>query len=157
MWPLPTGLILKLCGFALAICGAFVYGLTVGKHWDDAKIANAAIDAQEKKQSDSQELAKTIRDTQDTYDKANSTLLAANALLLNSLSNRPARGFIVRVATPVAGQCATVAATGADLSKEDAGFLAGYASDTGRIANALTACYAREDALRAKMLAQPGK
>lgn len=151
MWPLPTGLILKLCGFALAICGAFVYGLTVGKHWDDAKIANAAIDTQKKKQSDSQELAKTIRDTQDTYDKANSTLLAANALLLNSLSNRPSSGFIVRVATPVAGQCATVAATGADLSQDDARFPVWLASEAGRLSNALTACYQRENALRGSM------
>lgn len=142
-------LIAVAIGFA-----AFLYGFSVGIKHEDAKIAVAQAKVSQIKEAQTAALAKTINETQDTFNDANTTLLNANALLISKLSNRPARNVIVSAPAPVSGQCTTVAATGADLSRQDAEFLTGEATDTGKLANALTACYSREDKLRATMSGQ---
>lgn len=78
---------------------------------------------------------------QESKDAKNRTVINRQLALIDELRNRPER-------TVHTSDCK--GATGAELSRPDAGFLAGEAARAERQRNALEACYSQYDSLTAK-------
>ena len=78
---------------------------------------------------------------QESKDAKNRTVIARHLATIDELRNRPERSVN-------SGAC--TGASGAELSRPDAGFLAGEAARAERQRNALEACYAQYDSLTVK-------
>lgn len=148
MWPIPSGLLIKLGALALAAAAIWAYGFSVGsngkqKQIDKAKSEAAAIQIQE-----SVKLLNTINETRVNYEKAIGLLNGSVATLNASVRNRANRQL--PGAAPVGAGC--TAATGNELSRQDAEFLIRYASDAAKVTEKLNFCFEENDALRAAML-----
>lgn len=76
---------------------------------------------------------------QESKDAKNRAVIARQLALIDELRNRPERAVNPTTCT---------GATGAELSRPDAGFLAGEAARADRQRNALEACYAQYDSLK---------
>jgi hypothetical protein len=98
--------------------------------------------AREKEQS-LQQGANNLREEKDRELKK---IADTNRILLGSLRNRPERPAEGSAVSSTAGACS--AATGAQLAKGDAEFLAGYSADAASLKAALDQCVKQYESLR---------
>lgn len=143
MWP--TDLLAR-AGIILAVLGGvWLYGFTVGMNRGNLKIANAQTAALQIKQKQSADLAKTINDSREKYEAAIKDLSTANTKLIAGLRSRPNRKLPDSTTPKCEG------ASGDQLAREDAEFLAGYATDAQQQSIKLEQCYRDNDTMRELM------
>lgn len=142
-----------LAGKAVAVGAALTVGIAIwghgyyrGKVKTEQRYAAAALVAERARSDASVMLANDINEIRNKYDQAAKDNAAAVRILLDGLRSRPRRGELPR---PGAGHSTAASCTGKDLYGDDAEFLAGQ--PTGEFADALIACYAEVDRLRAAM------
>jgi len=120
----------------------------VQQKWDQEKAKQMAEYAEnmrlarEKEQS-LQEGANHLREEKDRELKK---VADTNRILINSLRNRPERLAESGTVSSTTGAC--VGATGAQLARGDAEFLAGYSADAASLKAALDQCIKQYESLR---------
>lgn len=144
----------KVLVYGAILLGVWLYGFTVGNHHQDAKIAAANLATVQNQQKASAALATKISDTQATYDAAIKTLNDANVSLIASVVRGRTSRKQLPITPAIAKECAGV--TGSQLSSEDAGFLAGEASDCDHWKLEVIRLVGENDDLRAAMIAANG-
>lgn len=116
--------------------------------WDNERAALAEeyaknLEVQRAKEQAAQEAVNRLQREKDRELREINARAAALSDSLRERAERPAEG---RPLPEGAGAC--TGATGADLARGDAEFLAGYAADAARLDAALTQCEAAYNALR---------
>ena len=146
-----------LIGVLLAISGAYGVGhyrgdsagqAYVRQQWDQEKAKQMAEYAENmrlarEKEQALQQGADHLREEKDRELKK---VADTNRILLGSLRNRPERPAEGSAVSGSAGACS--AATGAQLAKGDAEFLAGYSADAASLKAALDQCVKQYESLR---------
>jgi hypothetical protein len=115
---------------------------------DLAKIEKTARDAEVKFREIE---AQTVRSLAQAQEKRNVEVATINRKLntaLGELRTRPERTTTISGSKVPGTPTACVGATGAELAKPDAEFLAGYAADAARLEAELTKCETAYNALR---------
>lgn len=134
MFPLSTGVYVKLATAAFLLCISFYFGW----HLRDADFtkykAEQALETQNKEKQYQAAADKIEREKNDQIRNINSKLVDA----ISELRKRPSRPE-----SPIAGQIGT----GASLFAEDAIFLRREAARADELRSGLEACYAQYDAL----------
>ena len=103
------------------------------------------IEAQTEARATEQALAKHAADIERKKNATLSTITAVHAAELERLRNRPAVRAADRPGEAASPAATGVGCTGAGLAGPDAGFLAGYAADAGRLQAELARCTAAYD------------
>lgn len=128
---------------------------TVHAAWDEAN--RVATDARQKRieqvRSTEQALRLAADETRKKNAQAIANLTADATTLRDELRNRPGRPEAGRTNVPAgsAGPGPTVHATGADLYRDDADFLVGFATDASTIRIQRDACYAAYERVRSAL------
>jgi hypothetical protein len=146
-----------IAGSVLAV--VFAYG--VG-HWQGDDAGQAKVQAQWDKEKAKQmaEYAENMRiarekeqalqqganNLREEKDRELKKVADTNRILLGSLRNRPERPTEGSTVSSTTGACS--AATGAQLAKGDAEFLAGYSADAASLKAALDQCVKQYESLR---------
>ena len=146
-----------LAGSVLAV--VFAYG---AGHWqgDDAGQAKVQAKWDREKAKQMAEYAENMRlarekeqalqqganNLREEKDRELKKVADTNRILLGSLRNRPERPAEGSAVSGVAGACS--GATGAQLAKGDAEFLAGYSADAASLKAALDQCVKQYESLR---------
>ena len=146
-----------IAGSVLAV--VFAYG--VG-HWQGDEAGQAKVQAQWDKEKAKQmaEYAENMRlarekeqalqqganNLREEKDRELKKVADTNRILLGSLRNRPERPTEGSTVSSTTGACS--AATGAQLAKGDAEFLAGYSADAASLKAALDQCVKQYESLR---------
>jgi len=120
---------------------------SVRQEWqaETARRAARAVDAQTEARATEQALIKHAVDIERKKNATLSTINAAHAAELERLRNRPAVRAADRPGEAASPAATGVGCTGAGLAGPDAGFLAGYAADAGRLQAELARCTAAYD------------
>lgn len=116
MWPLPTGLIVRIGAAVAVIAAVWVYGFSVGIARGNLKAEKEKVEGLQIKEQQTAELAKTIQESRIKYEKAITILNGINDSYATRLRDRPAR--YLPGAAPIGRNC--IAATGIELAREDA-------------------------------------
>ena len=146
-----------IVGVMLAVSSAYGVGhwrgdsagqAYVRQQWDQEKAKQMAEYAENmrlarEKEQALQEGANNLREEKDRELKK---VADTNRILLGSLRNRPERPAEGSTVPSTAGAC--VGATGAQLAKGDAEFLAGYSADAASLKAALDQCVKQYESLR---------
>jgi len=146
-----------IAGSVLAV--VFAYG---AGHWqgDDAGQAKVQAKWDKEKAKQMAEYAENMRlarekeqalqqganNLREEKDRELKKVADTNRILLGSLRNRPERAAEGSPVSSTAGACS--AATGAQLAKGDAEFLAGYSADAASLKAALDQCVKQYESLR---------
>jgi hypothetical protein len=146
-----------IAGSVLAV--VFAYG---AGHWQGDSAGQAKVQAQWDKEKAKQmaEYAENMRiarekeqalqeganNLREEKDRELKKVADTNRILLGSLRNRPERPAEGSTVSGSAGACS--AATGAQLAKGDAEFLAGYSADAASLKAALDQCVKQYESLR---------
>jgi hypothetical protein len=146
-----------IAGSVLAV--VFAYG---AGHWQGDDAGQAKVQAQWDKEKAKQmaEYAENMRlarekeqalqqganNLREEKDRELKKVADTNRILLGSLRNRPERAAEGSPVSSTAGACS--AATGAQLAKGDAEFLAGYSADAASLKAALDQCVKQYESLR---------
>ena len=146
-----------IVGVMLAVSGAYGVGhwrgdsagqAYVRQQWDQEKAKQMAEYAENmrlarEKEQALQQGADHLREEKDRELKK---VADSNRILLNSLRDRPERPAQGSAMSSTASTC--VGATGAQLAKGDAEFLAGYSADAANLKAALDQCVKQYESLR---------
>lgn len=146
-----------LIGVLLAISGAYGVGhyrgdsagqAYVRQQWDQEKAKQMAEYAENMRlaREKEQALQAGADHLREEKDRELKKIADTNRILLGSLRNRPERPTEGSAVSSTAGACA--AATGAQLAKGDAEFLAGYSADAAGLKAALDQCVKQYESLR---------
>lgn len=146
-----------IAGSVLAV--VFAYG---AGHWQGDSAGQAKVQAQWDKEKAKQmaEYAENMRlarekeqalqeganNLREEKDRELKKVADTNRILINSLRDRPERPAEGSPLSSAAGAC--VGATGAQLAKGDAEFLAGYSADAASLKAALDQCVKQYESLR---------
>ena len=146
-----------IAGSVLAV--VFAYG---AGHWQGDDAGQAKVQAQWDREKAKQmaEYAENMRlarekeqalqqganNLREEKDRELKKIADTNRILLGSLRNRPERPAEGSAVSSTAGACS--AATGAQLAKGDAEFLAGYSADAASLKAALDQCVKQYESLR---------
>lgn len=146
-----------IAGSVLAV--VFAYG---AGHWQGDSAGQAKVQAQWDKEKAKQmaEYAENMRlarekeqalqeganNLREEKDRELKKIADTNRLLFSSLRNRPERPSEGSAVSSTSGACS--AATGAQLAKGDAEFLAGYSADAASLKAALDQCVKQYESLR---------
>jgi hypothetical protein len=146
-----------IAGSVLAV--VFAYG---AGHWQGDDAGQAKVQAQWDKEKAKQmaEYAENMRiarekeqalqqganNLREEKDRELKKVADTNRILLGSLRNRPERPTEGSTVSSTTGACS--AATGAQLAKGDAEFLAGYSADAASLKAALDQCVKQYESLR---------
>ena len=146
-----------IAGSVLAV--VFAYG---AGHWQGDSAGQAKVQAQWDKEKAKQmaEYAENMRlarekeqalqeganNLREEKDRELKKVADTNRILLGSLRNRPERPAEGSAVSSTTGACS--AATGAQLAKGDAEFLAGYSADAASLKAALDQCVKQYESLR---------
>ena len=146
-----------IAGSVLAV--VFAYG---AGHWQGDDAGQAKVQAQWDKEKAKQmaEYAENMRlarekeqalqqganNLREEKDRELKKVADTNRILLGSLRNRPERPAEGSAVSGAAGACS--GATGAQLAKGDAEFLAGYSADAASLKAALDQCVKQYESLR---------
>ena len=146
-----------IAGSVLAV--VFAYG---AGHWQGDDAGQAKVQAQWDREKAKQmaEYAENMRlarekeqalqqganNLREEKDRELKKVADTNRILLGSLRNRPERPAEGSAVSSTAGACS--AATGAQLAKGDAEFLAGYSADAASLKAALDQCVKQYESLR---------
>ena len=146
-----------IAGSVLAV--VFAYG---AGHWQGDEAGQAKVQAQWDKEKAKQmaEYAENMRlarekeqalqqganNLREEKDRELKKVADTNRILLGSLRNRPERPTEGSTVSSTASACS--AATGAQLAKGDAEFLAGYSADAASLKAALDQCVKQYESLR---------
>jgi hypothetical protein len=146
-----------IAGSVLAV--VFAYG---AGHWQGDDAGQAKVQAQWDKEKAKQmaEYAENMRlarekeqalqqganNLREEKDRELKKVADTNRILINSLRNRPERPTEGSPVSSTASACS--AATGAQLAKGDAEFLAGYSADAASLKAALDQCVKQYESLR---------
>jgi hypothetical protein len=146
-----------IAGSVLAV--VFAYG---AGHWQGDDAGQAKVQAQWDKEKAKQmaEYAENMRiarekeqalqqganNLREEKDRELKKVADTNRILLGSLRNRPERPTEGSTVSSTTGACS--AATGAQLAKGDAEFLAGYSADAANLKAALDQCVKQYESLR---------
>ena len=146
-----------IAGSVLAV--VFAYG---AGHWQGDDAGQAKVQAQWDKEKAKQmaEYAENMRlarekeqalqqganNLREEKDRELKKIADTNRILLGSLRNRPERPAEGSAVSGAAGACS--GATGAQLAKGDAEFLAGYSADAASLKAALDQCVKQYESLR---------
>ena len=146
-----------IAGSVLAV--VFAYG---AGHWQGDDAGQAKVQAQWDKEKAKQmaEYAENMRlarekeqalqqganNLREEKDRELKKVADTNRILLGSLRNRPERPAEGSAVSSAAGACS--GATGAQLAKGDAEFLAGYSADAASLKAALDQCVKQYESLR---------
>jgi hypothetical protein len=146
-----------IAGSVLAVVCAYGTG-----HWQGDNAGQAKVQAQWDKEKAKQmaEYAENMRlarekeqalqqganNLREEKDRELKKVADTNRILLGSLRNRPERPAEGSAVSSTAGACS--AATGAQLAKGDAEFLAGYSADAASLKAALDQCVKQYESLR---------
>ena len=144
---------LRLVGF-IAGCGALFFGgwYVNGSRWDvkykalEHSYATAAVQAEEKARKETAQLQATIESERKKKDDQLQIVTNRLDTALVELRKRPSRS-----AAKASTSCAPSAATGAQLSREDAEFLAREATRADAISARLSYCEAAYEQARKAM------
>ncbi len=150
-WPIAVGaLVLGMAGGAYvdhAIMAGRIdkINATHAEQERERQVVRAAdeLAARQKEQTWAERLGKTEQEKQDEIARVRAAGAAAIAGLQNRPDRKPAGAGGVPQAAP-----ACQGATGAELSRSDAGFLVGEAARADELRAALGACYSAYDSLR---------
>ena len=146
-----------IAGTVLAVVCAYGTG-----HWQGDNAGQAKVQAKWDKEKTKQmaEYAENMRlarekeqalqqganNLREEKDRELKKVADTNRILLGSLRNRPERSAEGSPLSSTAGAC--VGATGAQLAKGDAEFLAGYSADAASLKAALDQCVKQYESLR---------
>jgi hypothetical protein len=145
---------LRLVGIGLAVALLFSAGWKVRGWRADTEMAGVMQSLAERQNAAAEEARATERKQQEQVNaelqKQKDSLDGINAGLRRDLSvllsSRPSR----KAGVPGSSGADCTGGTGAELSREDAGFLVGEAARADTLRAALTACYGYADALAAR-------
>lgn len=143
-WLNPTVVLVALVLTITSAGTGYIYGRSNGKavvqqQWDrqakEHADAVAAYEAAAREQESQMQAAIAVLQRENKH--ARKTIADRDAVLRDSLRNRPDRDYHAKVSentSPAAG------VSGAELARGDAEFLAGYSTDAAKVAAALNQC-----------------